>query len=281
MSSVAGESEKSASAIVSDGMSGTQKQPKPIQALISQFNDQTSGTQSGVSSPRGNEASSPRGHTRAGEVDTVNNTQKQDATSKQSPSTKSATASGSEADTAAKASHVSEGDTVQKLLDRCSKLEARLSRQNAAVLEFEHELQVYEAGAHQALLILGIEDGLRGLTSEAAVKQMELCIRTLLDSESHLLNRAEEMHDEILQHKELESAIMLKLNGYIVKEEAEKAAKEKQESEKQSAASEASAAASAAAAQSDQYIQVRTSSNTTKFVVRGRSACGPQKSRMS
>ena len=45
---------------------------------------------------------------------------------------------------------------------------------------------------------------MRRLESRGAVEQLQQCIQTLLDSESHLLNRSEEMNDEILQHKELE-----------------------------------------------------------------------------
>mmetsp|Transcript_96632 Transcript_96632/g.141328 ORF Transcript_96632/g.141328 Transcript_96632/m.141328 type:complete len:274 (+) Transcript_96632:2-823(+) len=108
---------------------------------------------------------------------------------------------------------------VQKLQERCAKLEVRLSRQNAAVLEFEGELQVYEAGTHEALLTLGVEEGLRGLNSMSAVEQLQTCIDTLLDSESHLLNRVEEMNDEILQQRELNSAVMRKLHEYITKEQ--------------------------------------------------------------
>jgi len=48
---------------------------------------------------------------------------------------------------------------VRALQDKCSQLDARLSKQNAAVLEFETELQIYEAGVHEALLKLGIEEG--------------------------------------------------------------------------------------------------------------------------
>lgn len=137
---------------------------------------------------------------------------------------------------------------LKQLQERCSKLEARLSRQNTAVLEFENELQIYEVGVHQALLILGIEEGLRGLTSASAAKQLVQYIRTLLDSESHLLNRTEEMNEEIRYHKELEAAVMLKLDAHIVKEAVE-------QDSTQPAAKVSSASEAAAAAQNEQYIQ--------------------------
>ena len=52
-----------------------------------------------------------------------------------------------------------DGD-IRTLQEKYSKLEARLSKQNAAVLEFENELQIYEVGVHEALLKLGIEEGM-------------------------------------------------------------------------------------------------------------------------
>ena len=87
----------------------------------------------------------------------------------------------------------------------------------------EKELQVYEEGVHQALLILGVDQGLRGLTSVAAIEQLEQQIRKLQDSESYLHNRTEEifkeMNKEIQKHKDQNVAIMRKLNTYIVKEQ--------------------------------------------------------------
>ena len=76
-------------------------------------------------------------------------------------------------------------------------------------------------GMHEALMLLGIENGLEGLQGPcAATAQLKLCVHTLLDSESHLLGRAEEMHEVILQHKELEAAIMKKLNSQVSMEQA-------------------------------------------------------------
>lgn len=76
-------------------------------------------------------------------------------------------------------------------------------------------------GMHEALMLLGIEHGLQGLQGPcAATAQLKLCVQTLLDSESHLLGRAEEMHEVILQHKELEAAIMKKLNSHVSMEQA-------------------------------------------------------------
>ena len=76
-------------------------------------------------------------------------------------------------------------------------------------------------GMHEALMLLGIEHGLQGLQGPcAATAQLKLCVRTILDSESHLLGRAEEMHEVILQHKELEAAIMKKLNSHVSLEQA-------------------------------------------------------------
>ena len=70
-------------------------------------------------------------------------------------------------------------------------------------------------------MLLGIEHGLQGLQGPcAATAQLKLCVRTILDSESHLLGRAEEMHEVILQHKELEAAIMKKLNSHVSMEQA-------------------------------------------------------------
>ena len=139
---------------------------------------------------------------------------------------------------------------LKQLQERCSKLEARLSRQNTAVLEFENELQIYEVGVHQALLILGIEEGLRGLTSASAAKQLVHYIRGLLDSESHLLNRTEEMNEEIRYHKEVEAADMLKLDPHIVKRR-----KAVEQDSAQPATKVSSATEAAAAAQNEQYIQ--------------------------
>ena len=95
----------------------------------------------------------------------------------------------------------------------------RLFSANQVALEFEKELRVYKEGVHQALLILGVDQGLCGLTSVAATEQLEQHIRTLQDSEFHLLNRTEEINKEILEYKEQKVAIMLKLNAYIAKEQ--------------------------------------------------------------
>jgi len=95
----------------------------------------------------------------------------------------------------------------------------RLFSDNQTGLEFEKELQVYEEGVHQALLILGVDQGLRGLTSVDATEQLEQHIRKLQDSEFYLLNKTEEMNKHIMDYKEEKVAIMLKLNAYIVKEQ--------------------------------------------------------------
>jgi len=95
----------------------------------------------------------------------------------------------------------------------------RLFSVNQTGLEFEKELQVYKEGVHRALLILGVDQGLRGLTSVAATEQLEQHIRALQDSEFYLLNRTEEMNKNIMDYKEEKVAIMLKLNAYIVKEQ--------------------------------------------------------------
>ena len=212
------------------------KSSKPIKSLISRFNDPKARAGTGSSQPLVSPRAVPVIKERAGAASVSGDTAPRNNSSEHA-----------DASPAPKQPHT--GD-VRQLQERCSKLEARLARQNAAVLEFENELQIYEAGVHQALLILGVDQGLRGLTSVTASEQLELCIRTLLDSESHLLNRTEEMNDEILQHKELEAAIMLKLNAYIVKE---------QEGSAPLATSEASATEAAASAQASaqnaQYIQ--------------------------
>ena len=74
---------------------------------------------------------------------------------------------------------------------------------NAQMSGLERELQAYEAGVHDALVSLGFDSGrLRGLKSSTeALDQMKLGIRALLDSESYLLKRTEEMDKEILEHK--------------------------------------------------------------------------------
>ncbi len=66
-----------------------------------------------------------------------------------------------------------------------------LNHQNAAILEFESELQIYETGIHVALLKMGIERGLYGLDSMTAIGKLDFCIDMLLkpfSPQDHLKN---------------------------------------------------------------------------------------------
>jgi hypothetical protein len=200
--------------------------PEPgVKSLISRFNV-----------PKADSLASPRGPGKsregAGAEDVSSNTAKDHTEN---------------ADAFAASKQPRVGD-LKQLQERCSQLEARLSRQNNAVLEFENELQIYEVGVHQALLILGIEEGLRGLTSASAAEQLQLSIRTLLNSESYLLNRTEEMNEEILLHKDLEAAVLRTVNNNVTKETVE-------QDSAQPATKVSSATEAAAAAQNEQYIQ--------------------------
>jgi hypothetical protein len=109
-----------------------------------------------------------------------------------------------------------------------------LNRQNAAILEFESELQVYEAGIHAALLKMGIERGLYGLDSMTAMGKLDFCIDMLLKSEGFLLQSLEEKNIEILEKKELEQAIMSKLSASIAKGQEPSTSKPSQASAEQS-----------------------------------------------
>ena len=85
--------------------------------------------------------------------------------------------------------------------------EVRLNQESASAFEhiscLERELQAYEAGVQDVLECLGFDTGrLRDLESSTeAIEQMKLGIRTLLDSETYLLERMEEMNKEMLQYK--------------------------------------------------------------------------------
>ena len=87
-----------------------------------------------------------------------------------------------------------------------STVEVTRRHQNDNESSLESEMQIYESGVHQALITLGVEDGHEGLRSSEACKQLKLSINALLDSELHLLMRAEAMHEEILVYKELLTA---------------------------------------------------------------------------
>eukprot|EP00287_Rhodomonas_sp_CCMP768_P031538 CAMPEP_0202854196 /NCGR_PEP_ID=MMETSP1389-20130828/90877_1 /ASSEMBLY_ACC=CAM_ASM_000865 /TAXON_ID=302021 /ORGANISM="Rhodomonas sp., Strain CCMP768" /LENGTH=327 /DNA_ID=CAMNT_0049532777 /DNA_START=132 /DNA_END=1112 /DNA_ORIENTATION=- len=105
-----------------------------------------------------------------------------------------------------------EGKEASLQKDMVQPLQKRLEDAEAHIAKLEKELQVYDGAMDRALIRLGIEDGMRGLDSEGAAAELAAGIGILLDSETHLLAQAETLHEEILELKEQEKALLRRLD---------------------------------------------------------------------